>query len=208
MVEGSRHRDGMSTLRGARAGRKGQRVPGGVPACAVRELNPCTERRTAVSQESREPVASASPASGPCGPTRFPAGPRAEKYISVQRSFVEASVGDFLYTPDGEPRGPARLNPVLAHPGRRAPVERKDQVASNHAGQRVPDKTDRTSVALPTACSRERPNAARAAVTRAGTAVVAVEPAAHDQLGPAREPLLARRLADELQQDALCAGAC
>jgi hypothetical protein len=35
-----------------------------------------------------------------------------------------------------------------ADPGRRAPVERKDQVASNHAGQRVPDKTDRTSVEL------------------------------------------------------------
>jgi hypothetical protein len=35
-----------------------------------------------------------------------------------------------------------------ADPGRRAPVERTDQVVSRHPGQRVPDKTDRTSVGL------------------------------------------------------------
>jgi hypothetical protein len=111
MVEGSRHRDGMSTLRGARAGRKGQRVPGGVPACGRPRVESvygtayCGESRVARARPRHRTrlggVPSASPASGPCGSTRFPAGPRAEKYMSVRRSFVEASVGDFLYTPDG-----------------------------------------------------------------------------------------------------------
>jgi hypothetical protein len=32
--------------------------------------------------------------------------------------------------------------------GRRAPVERTDQVVARHPGQRVPAKTDRTSVRL------------------------------------------------------------
>ena len=44
-------------------------------------------------------------------------------------------------------RNPSR-RALAADPGPPAPVERKDQVASNHAGPRVPDKTDRTSVEL------------------------------------------------------------
>jgi hypothetical protein len=46
----------------------------------------------------------------------------------------------------GDPprRGPEGAG-APADPGRRAPVERKDLVASNQAGPRVPDKTDRTS---------------------------------------------------------------
>ncbi len=46
-------------------------------------------------------------------------------------------------------RGPGRDGAgAPADPGRRAPVERTDQVVSRHPGQRVPDKTDRTSIGL------------------------------------------------------------
>jgi hypothetical protein len=44
-------------------------------------------------------------------------------------------------------RGPDGVG-APADPGRRTPVERTDQVVSRHPGQRVPDKTDRTSVGL------------------------------------------------------------
>jgi len=62
-------------------------------------------------------------------------------------------------------RGPGRDGAgAPADPGRRAPVERTDQVVSRHPGQRAPDKTDRISIGL---CATGRHQERREQDTRA-----------------------------------------
>jgi hypothetical protein len=103
MVEGSRHRDGMSTLRGRAPGGRDSASLEECPHAVVRELKPCSEPRTAVSQQSREPGRG-------IGGSRFrlscigtirvdevPGWAESGQYISVRRSSVEASVGVALH---------------------------------------------------------------------------------------------------------------